>query len=127
MMRWGRQPRPGGQGRISGTVDWQLKSYTVSTTGSHTFKWRYTKDSSGSVGSDSFSHQPPACESRLLIRVLLGLALVAASTCQYQEQHPFLYVSTHSERDQLCFRSPFLCLSVNRPAPQTLRSKRHES
>ena len=52
MMRWGRQPRPGGQDRISGTVDWQLKSYTVSTTGSHTFKWRYTKDSSGSIGSD---------------------------------------------------------------------------
>ena len=38
-------------GRISGTVDWQQKSYTLAT-GSHTLKWSYAKDISISVGSD---------------------------------------------------------------------------
>jgi len=38
-------------GAISGTVDWQQKSYTV-TAGSHTLKWIYSKDSSVSLGSD---------------------------------------------------------------------------
>ena len=40
------------QDRISGTVDWQPKSYTITTAGSHTLKWRYVKDGSGSAGSD---------------------------------------------------------------------------
>jgi RHS repeat-associated protein len=40
------------QDRISGTVDWQPKSYTITTAGSHTLKWRYVKDASGSSGSD---------------------------------------------------------------------------
>jgi len=38
------------QDRISGTVDWQLKSYSVSS--GSTVKWRYVKDGSASVGSD---------------------------------------------------------------------------
>jgi len=37
---------------ISGEVDWQQKSYIIST-GSHTLKWRYVKDGSESSGSDS--------------------------------------------------------------------------
>ena len=37
---------------ISGEVDWQQKSYTVTGAGSHTLKWRYVKDSSASDGSD---------------------------------------------------------------------------
>ncbi len=36
---------------ISGEVDWQKKSYSLSA-GSHTLKWVYSKDSSGSAGSD---------------------------------------------------------------------------
>jgi hypothetical protein len=39
------------QDRISGTVSWQQKSYSVSS-GSHTLKWRYMKDGSVSSGSD---------------------------------------------------------------------------
>jgi hypothetical protein len=39
------------QDRISGTVAWQQKSYTI-TTGSHTLKWVYDKDYSVSSGSD---------------------------------------------------------------------------
>ncbi len=38
-------------GRISGTVDWQQKSYTLAS-GSHTLKWSYSKDITLSVGSD---------------------------------------------------------------------------
>jgi len=40
------------QDRISGTVDWQQKTYTVTGAGSHTFKWRYVKDGSGTSGID---------------------------------------------------------------------------
>jgi RHS repeat-associated protein len=40
------------QDRISGTVDWQEKRYTISASGSHTLKWRYVKDGSGSAGSN---------------------------------------------------------------------------
>jgi hypothetical protein len=36
---------------ISGSVDWQQKSYTISS-GSHTLLWRYTKDGSANSGSD---------------------------------------------------------------------------
>lgn len=39
-------------GRISGNVDWLLKSYAVPT-GIHTLRWRYVKDGSGSSGSDA--------------------------------------------------------------------------
>ncbi|HTZ22100.1 MAG TPA: immunoglobulin domain-containing protein [Opitutaceae bacterium] len=38
-------------GQISGNVDWQQKTYTL-TSGSHTLKWIYAKDISYSVGSD---------------------------------------------------------------------------
>jgi YD repeat-containing protein len=38
--------------QISGEVDWQQKSYSVSGSGSHTLKWRYVKDGSGSEGDD---------------------------------------------------------------------------
>jgi formylglycine-generating enzyme required for sulfatase activity len=38
-------------GKISGTVDWTQKSYSL-TAGSHTLKWAYTKDSSASSGDD---------------------------------------------------------------------------
>jgi hypothetical protein len=39
-------------GRISGEVAWQEKSYPVSGSGSHSLKWRYVKDGSGSEGYD---------------------------------------------------------------------------
>jgi hypothetical protein len=39
-------------GRISGNVDWVLKSYAVDP-GQHVLRWRYVKDSSGSSGSDA--------------------------------------------------------------------------
>jgi len=39
------------QERISGTVDWQQKTYGISS-GSHTLKWTYTKDGSVKRGSD---------------------------------------------------------------------------
>ena len=39
-------------GRISGTVDWQLKTYSVAT-GTHTARWRYMKDGSVNAGSDA--------------------------------------------------------------------------
>ena len=40
------------QDRISGDLDWAEKSYEITGSGSHTLKWRYVKDSSGSSGSD---------------------------------------------------------------------------
>jgi len=40
-----------GQDRISGNMDWQQKSYQISS-GSHRLKWRYVKDGSTSFGSD---------------------------------------------------------------------------
>ena len=40
------------QGRISGTTDWQGQSYTITGSGTHTLKWRYTKNGSGTGGSD---------------------------------------------------------------------------
>jgi len=39
------------QDKISGTVDWAQKSYSIPS-GDHTFKWSYTKDSSIRSGSD---------------------------------------------------------------------------
>jgi hypothetical protein len=39
------------QDRISGTVDWQQMTYTLSS-GSHTLEWRYVKDYSVSEGDD---------------------------------------------------------------------------
>ena len=39
-------------GRISGTVDWTLKTYSI-TAGTHTSKWRYMKDGSVNSGSDA--------------------------------------------------------------------------
>jgi len=39
------------QERISGNVDWQQKTYGISS-GSHTLKWAYTKDGSVNSGSD---------------------------------------------------------------------------
>lgn len=41
--------QPGG---ISGTVDWQQKTYSIAS-GNHTLKWAYTKDGSESGGSDA--------------------------------------------------------------------------
>jgi hypothetical protein len=40
------------QEKISGSVNWERQTYTISTPGSHTLKWRYMKDGSGNVGSD---------------------------------------------------------------------------
>ncbi|MHC4464099.1 MAG: glycoside hydrolase family 71/99 protein [Planctomycetota bacterium] len=40
------------QDRISGSVDWQQKTYTITTSGSHTLEWRYMKDGSNNSGSD---------------------------------------------------------------------------
>jgi len=39
------------QTKISGSVDWQQKSYSISS-GSYTLQWKYTKDGSVSSGSD---------------------------------------------------------------------------
>jgi len=39
------------QTQITGEVDWQKKSYPLSA-GSHTLKWVYSKDSSGTAGED---------------------------------------------------------------------------
>ena len=39
-------------GRISGTVDWQQKTYSIAA-GAHTAKWRYMKDGSASSGTDA--------------------------------------------------------------------------
>ncbi|MCW1926457.1 hypothetical protein OKA05_28155 [Luteolibacter arcticus] len=39
-------------GRITGEVDWQLKSYAVDP-GQHVLRWRYMKNSSGIAGSDT--------------------------------------------------------------------------
>ncbi len=40
------------QDRISGSVDWEQKTYTISAPGSHVLKWRYIKDGSVDSGSD---------------------------------------------------------------------------
>jgi len=40
------------QEKISGSVNWQRKTYTISTLGSHTLEWRYMKDRSADRGSD---------------------------------------------------------------------------
>jgi hypothetical protein len=40
------------QATVSGEVDWQQRSYLLSS-GSHTLQWRYSKDPSGSDGQDS--------------------------------------------------------------------------
>ena len=37
---------------ISGTVDWQEYTYTITGSSTHTVEWRYSKDSSVSSGSD---------------------------------------------------------------------------
>lgn len=37
--------------KISGSVDWELVTHTVPT-GSHTYRWRYTKDKTDSAGLD---------------------------------------------------------------------------
>jgi len=38
--------------QISGSVNWQQKTYTISTSGSHTLEWRYMKDGATSFGDD---------------------------------------------------------------------------
>jgi hypothetical protein len=38
--------------RISGAVDWQEETYTISTPGLHTLRWQYVKDGSIDRGSD---------------------------------------------------------------------------
>ena len=40
------------QDQISGTVDWQQMTYTITDPGSHTLEWRYTKDGAVSGGDD---------------------------------------------------------------------------
>ncbi|MFB0554129.1 MAG: LamG-like jellyroll fold domain-containing protein [Phycisphaerae bacterium] len=40
------------QEKISGLVNWEHKTYTISTSGSHTLEWRYVKDGSVGFGSD---------------------------------------------------------------------------
>ncbi len=58
------------QARISGEVDWQWQTFTVSA-GSHTLEWRYSKNSSVSAGQDrgwvdqvQFGPAPPALTSQ---------------------------------------------------------------
>jgi hypothetical protein len=41
------------QNRISGNVNWQQKTYTVTGPGSHILLWQYAKDGSVSFGNDS--------------------------------------------------------------------------
>ena len=38
--------------QISGSVNWQQKTYTITTSGLHTLEWRYVKDDSEDSGSD---------------------------------------------------------------------------
>jgi len=38
--------------QISGSVNWQQNTYTISTSGSHALKWRYVKDKGTDSGSD---------------------------------------------------------------------------
>ncbi|MHC4484656.1 MAG: LamG domain-containing protein [Planctomycetota bacterium] len=40
------------QDQISGSVDWQQKTYTITTSDSHTLEWRYVKDKGTDSGSD---------------------------------------------------------------------------
>ncbi|MHC4328768.1 MAG: NosD domain-containing protein [Planctomycetota bacterium] len=40
------------QEQISGSMDWQQKTYAISTLGSHTLEWRYVKDKGTDSGSD---------------------------------------------------------------------------
>ena len=40
------------QDQISGEVDWQQMTYTITDSGSHTLEWRYTKDEGASDGDD---------------------------------------------------------------------------
>jgi len=40
------------QEKTSGSVNWQHKTYTISTSGSHTLEWRYVKDGDGNYGRD---------------------------------------------------------------------------
>ena len=40
------------QEKISGSVNWEQQTYTISTSGPHTLEWRYVKDGSGASGSD---------------------------------------------------------------------------
>jgi len=40
------------QDQISGSVNWQQKTYTISTSGPDTLEWRYVKDSGTNSGSD---------------------------------------------------------------------------
>ncbi len=47
----GNDPSEGGN-KISGEVDWQLKSFAVTGSGTHTLKWQYIKNSSVSDGND---------------------------------------------------------------------------
>jgi len=41
--------------QIDGWVDWQQKQYNISSSGSHTLKWRYIKDSEYEDGDDDGS------------------------------------------------------------------------
>ncbi len=41
------------QGRWSGELGWQQAKYQVPAAGTHTFKWEYTKGTSGASGSDT--------------------------------------------------------------------------
>jgi len=38
--------------QISGSVNWEQKTYTISTSGSHVLEWRYVKDKGTDSGSD---------------------------------------------------------------------------
>ena len=40
------------QDQISGSVDWQQMTYTITASDSHTLEWRYVKDKSTDSGSD---------------------------------------------------------------------------
>jgi YD repeat-containing protein len=38
--------------QISGDVDWQPKTYTITSTGPHTLEWRFIRDGSGDSGGE---------------------------------------------------------------------------
>ncbi len=40
------------QDRISGSVNWEWKTYTISSSCSHTLEWRFVMDPSENSGSD---------------------------------------------------------------------------
>ena len=75
----------------SGEADWEAESYAV-TAGTHTFKWIYSKDSSGASGSDTgwiddilfpdiLADHPPVISTMTAVPASVSTGAAAAITC----------------------------------------------